>query len=83
MNTLNGSLVIDGGSGLFVEVNTLPLAGGVDPSKDRGQYKLCVCLPKGQLYRVPVPNDNNQREAPHQITCASFTNPCMNKQEAY
>ncbi|XP_018016474.1 beta-sarcoglycan [Hyalella azteca] len=44
LRSLNGSLVLDGGSGgIFVEVNNLPLAGPVDHTKDRGQYKLCVC----------------------------------------
>lgn len=44
LRSLNGSLVLDGGAGgLFVEVNNLPLAGPVDHTRDRGQYKLCVC----------------------------------------
>lgn len=76
LKTLNGSIILDGGAGIFVEVNTLPLVGSTDKSQGRGQYKLCVCLPKGQLFRVPVPADNNQRTPINRITCASFNSPC-------
>lgn len=78
LKTLNGSVILDGGAGIFVEVNTLPLAGPVDlENGGRGQYKLCICLPKGQLFRVPVPADNTERSPQNQINCSSFTNPCM------
>uniref|UniRef100_A0A0P4WDF8 Beta-sarcoglycan n=1 Tax=Scylla olivacea TaxID=85551 RepID=A0A0P4WDF8_SCYOL len=76
MKSLNGSILLDTGKGIMVDVNALPLAGPPDPGKDRGQYKLCVCLPQGQLFRVPVPVDNNRRSAATQIHCASFNNPC-------
>ncbi|KAF2352496.1 Sarcoglycan complex subunit protein [Trinorchestia longiramus] len=63
LRSLNGSLVLDGGSGgIFVEVNNLPLAGPVDHAKDRGQYKLCVCSnairsSEQLLYRTGPTND--------------------------
>ncbi|XP_050720026.1 beta-sarcoglycan-like [Eriocheir sinensis] len=76
MKSINGSILLDTGEGIMVDVNALPLAAPPDPSKDRGQYKLCVCLPQGQLFRVPVPVDNNRRSPATQINCASFNNPC-------
>ena len=77
IKAINGSVILNGKSGIYVDVNDLPLAdsssmGGVG----RGQYKLCVCWPHGQLYRVPVPADNNYRIPSKQLNCASFSNPC-------
>ena len=76
MKSINGSILLDTGEGIMVDVNALPLATTPDAEKDRGQYKLCVCLPQGQLFRVPVPMDNNRRSPATQINCASFNNPC-------
>ncbi|KAK7070706.1 hypothetical protein SK128_019182 [Halocaridina rubra] len=76
VKSLNGSIMLEAKTGIMVDVNTLPLAGPLDTSKDRGQYKLCMCMPQGQLFRVPVPADNNRRSYASQINCASFTNPC-------
>ena len=77
IKAINGSVVLNGKSGIFVEVNTLPLADSLDKDKGRGQYKLCVCWPNGRLYRIPVPADNNIRPPNKQLNCASFTNPCV------
>lgn len=76
VKSVNGSILLETGAGIMVDVNTLPLAGPLDVAKDRGQYKLCMCMPQGQLFRVPVPADNNRRNFANQINCASFTNPC-------
>lgn len=74
LKSINGSILLDAGAGYMVDVNTLPLAGDVDDENGRGQYKLCMCKPQGQLFRVPVPVNNNKRTSA--INCASFTNPC-------
>ncbi|XP_076060065.1 sarcoglycan beta isoform X2 [Oratosquilla oratoria] len=76
IKSVNGSILLEANDGIYVDVNNLPLAGEVDLTKDRGQYKLCVCLPQGQLFRVPVPADNNQRVEERKINCASFLSPC-------
>ena len=78
MKSINGSILLEAGAGIMVDVNNLPLAGPVDDTKDRGQYKLCMCMPQGQLFRVPVPLHNNLIQSSNQINCASFTNPCNN-----
>ena len=69
-----GSIRLDGAKGIFVEVNSLPLARPTQPNL-RGQYKLCFCEPDGQIYRVPIPADNNVRTQP--ILCSSFQIPCV------
>ncbi|XP_066942092.1 beta-sarcoglycan [Macrobrachium rosenbergii] len=78
MKSLNGSIYLEAGAGIMVDVNALPLAANVDVTKDRGQYKLCLCMPQAQLFRVPVPVHNNRLEPAIQINCASFANPCSN-----
>lgn len=47
----NQSVTLDGNSGIRLSVDKLPLSlsnGGLFG------YKLCVCMPSGRLFRVPV-----------------------------
>ncbi|KAG7177074.1 beta-sarcoglycan-like [Homarus americanus] len=76
VKSINGSILLETESGIMVDVNTLPLVDNVDKANVRGQYKLCMCMPQGQLFRIPVPTDNNRRKSENKINCASFTNPC-------
>ncbi|XP_068226245.1 beta-sarcoglycan isoform X2 [Palaemon carinicauda] len=78
MKSLNGSIYLEAGAGIMVDVTTLPLADNDDVTQDRGQYKLCLCMPQAQLFRVPVPVHNNRLDPSIQINCASFDNPCNN-----
>ena len=36
---------------------------------ETGQYKLCVCMPSGRLFKVAVPDDNYQRPPSSQVSC--------------
>lgn len=46
----------------------LPMKG------ESGQYKLCVCMPSGKLFKVAVPDDNHLRASSEQIGCHSVLN---------
>ena len=45
-----------------------------------GQFKLCVCMPSGLLFKVAIPDDNPSRPSNFQIGCHSVDlsgeNPC-------
>ena len=41
---------------------------------ESGQYKLCVCMPSGKLFKVAVPDDNHLRDSSEQIGCHSVLN---------
>lgn len=56
LRSLNGTLSLRAAAGVFVDVTSMPLVGEHDGVKlDSGQYKLCVCMPQGRVFRVPVP----------------------------
>ncbi|KAK3859588.1 hypothetical protein Pcinc_031394 [Petrolisthes cinctipes] len=76
LRSINGSILLKSEGGIIIDVNSIPLVPTTDTTTPRGQYKLCMCMPQGQLFRVPVPTDNNKRNPADQINCASFTNPC-------
>lgn len=51
LRSVNQSVTLDGNSGIRLSVDKLPLSlsnGGLFG------YKLCVCMPSGRLFRVPV-----------------------------
>lgn len=56
LHSLNGTVMLRAANGVFVDVTSMPLVGEHDGVKlDSGQYKLCVCMPQGRVFRVPVP----------------------------
>ncbi|ALC46568.1 Scgbeta [Drosophila busckii] len=76
LNSTQGAIVLEGTAGIFVDVERLPLV-----SSDEGlrtgsvQYKICVCMPAGRLYRIAVPRVHSGPK----ISCAHFNSqfdPC-------
>lgn len=52
----NGSITMSAGSGIYLDPKRMPVVhmeNGIRAEKD--QYKLCICMPSGKLFRVPVP----------------------------
>ncbi|CAN7937689.1 unnamed protein product [Ixodes hexagonus] len=53
LRSVNQSITLDGRKGIRLSVDKLPIS--VDPpSGAQFQYKLCVCMPSGRVFRVPV-----------------------------
>ncbi|XP_064481476.1 beta-sarcoglycan-like [Ornithodoros turicata] len=53
LKSVNQSLVLDGPRGIRLSVDKLPMS--VAPPPDAPYwFKLCVCLPSGRVFRVPV-----------------------------
>ncbi|XP_055637085.1 uncharacterized protein LOC129775892 [Toxorhynchites rutilus septentrionalis] len=71
----NGSMVITGGNGVYINVNSLPIVQGEQGLRSgNSQYKLCVCYPQGKIFRIPIPKSHNVR-----VSCAHFNSwndPC-------
>lgn len=79
LKSINGSLVLSGKEGTFVDIRRIPV---VEPSQNvntyvSSQYKVCVCMPQGKLFRVPVPNSVNARVYCNHINMSEKNNPCM------
>ncbi|XP_014241048.1 uncharacterized protein LOC106661851 isoform X2 [Cimex lectularius] len=78
LKSMNGSIVLSGKSGVVVDLKKIPivgttgLGGPITP-----QYKVCVCMPQGKLFKVPVSTDYNSQVACHNIDTSTNYNPCM------
>lgn len=75
--TVNGSIYLDGKLGTYLDMKNIPVVEEHDGIKlDNKQYKICVCMPQGRLYRVPITNVNHNAQ---RGACAHFSasfDPC-------
>jgi len=73
-----GSVELSGG--VVLDTVMLPHGGVGGYQGEVGQYKLCVCMPSGLLFKVAIPDDNPSRPSNFQIGCHSVDlskeNPC-------
>ncbi len=55
LRSINGSIILDGADGVIMDVDNMAVAGkDAVPKKKITEYKLCICMPAGQLFRIPV-----------------------------
>ncbi|XP_011297043.1 uncharacterized protein Scgbeta [Fopius arisanus] len=64
----NDSIFLDATHGVFLDVQKIPIAPPFVSSgrSEALQYKICVCMPEGKLFRVPV--------TPGNMNCARVSN---------
>lgn len=75
LKSINGSVILSGKDGVFVDVKYLPIAKLANVSEAVGQYKLCVCMPQGKLFRLPILN--NKMVSCNNINLVGELNPCL------
>lgn len=79
LKSINGSIVLSGKDGVFIDVRYLPIASSVNRtdkySQGTGQFKICVCMPQGKLFRIAVPT--GQKVSCAHINMTGDLNPCM------
>ncbi|KAG5317558.1 SGCB protein, partial [Pseudoatta argentina] len=56
LKSVNGSVVLDAKDGVFIDVEDIPVAPMFlqSPTTSFEQYKVCVCMPQGKLFKIPV-----------------------------
>lgn len=67
LKSYNGSIILDAAS-IYLNVERLPIVETSYPSID-WKYKLCVCYPKGVLYRAPYPKHLSESQAKEYDVC--------------
>lgn len=77
LKSINGSVVLSGKKGVSINVAKIPIVHTRSVSTLTTQYKVCVCMPEGRLFRVPVSREPNSHAACHNIDYSSSLNPCM------
>lgn len=69
MNSTQGAVRLSGGDGIFLDMQKMPIVNSEYGIRTGNiQYKICVCMPQGKLFRIPVP-----RMYTGKITCAHFS----------
>ncbi|XP_030758887.1 beta-sarcoglycan [Sitophilus oryzae] len=72
----NGSIVLSGKEGTYIDVRRIPIAKLDKKNYVTAQFKICVCMPQGKLFRVPVANANDPVYC-HHVDMSPQHNPCM------
>lgn len=64
MKTHNGSIYFTNNHGIVLDVKRIPVVQEKSGLRmEEKQYKICVCMPEGRLFRVPISQKhNNQRD---------------------
>ncbi|CAH2244304.1 jg19668 [Pararge aegeria aegeria] len=77
LKSINGSVVLSGKEGVFIDVRYLPIALPLNKTEKfhgTGQFKVCVCMPQGKLFRIAVPN--GQKVTCSHVNMTDDMNPC-------
>lgn len=76
MNSTQGATFMTAGDGIFLDMEKVPIINtefGIRTGSV--QYKICVCMPQGLLFRIAIPRTHNGSK----ISCAHFSSkhdPC-------
>lgn len=73
----NGSVVFEGRDGIYLDSTKVKQSVTDYNGIGTAQYKVCVCMPQGKLFKVPVPISADARVHCNQINMSQQHNPCM------
>ena len=54
LRSINGSIVLSGEDGVQLDIDSMSVSKEEEGKQRIAEYKLCICMPSGQLYRIPV-----------------------------
>ncbi|XP_012220457.1 beta-sarcoglycan isoform X2 [Linepithema humile] len=80
LKSVNGSIVLDAKDGVSIDVENIPVAPMFLPSPvtSHEQYKVCVCMPQGKLFKVPVrPGTSSRTVNCARIARTTENDPCL------
>lgn len=77
LKSSNGSITMHSANGIYFDIDRIPIVPDADYSQVRNdlQYKLCLCYPKGALYRVPLSKMHGVADPCRHFDRRTF-NPC-------
>ncbi|KAH8419063.1 hypothetical protein KR222_002915, partial [Zaprionus bogoriensis] len=69
VNSTHGATVLEAGTGIYLDMERIPIVSSeLGLRTGSVQYKICVCMPTGILFRIAIPRVHNGPK----ITCAHF-----------
>ncbi|XP_008549435.1 uncharacterized protein LOC103572568 [Microplitis demolitor] len=78
----NDTIVLNAAKGVYLDTKKIPIVQGFVSSNSNNdasslsQYKVCVCMPEGKLFRIQVP-PGNLRVNCARVSMSSDHNPCL------
>lgn len=77
LKTVNGSIYLSGYKGTYLDIKNIPVVEEHDGIKiENKQYKICVCMPQGKLFRVPITNVNHNAQRGACVHFSASFDPC-------
>lgn len=77
LKSVNGSIILDGAKGISVDMTQMPeAANGSTGRPFVSQFKVCVCMPSGKLFRVAVHTGQSSNNACSRANIAQHIDPC-------
>lgn len=69
INSTQGATVLEAGTGIYLDMERIPIVSSeLGLRTGSVQYKICVCMPNGILFRIAIPRVHNGPK----ITCTHF-----------
>lgn len=77
LTTHNGTIYLTSNNGIYLDMKRIPTVQERSGLKmEEKQYKICVCMPEGRLFRVALPQKNNNIRDICSIASLKY-DPCM------
>jgi hypothetical protein len=79
LKSQNGSIRFLSPNGIYIDIDRIPVAPEVEQLENRSdlQFKLCICLPKGALYRVSLSKSHSFKDDPCRHYDRHHFDPCL------
>lgn len=74
LNSINGSILLSSKKGVSLDFMKIPIATQKH-GEIVGQYKVCICMPQGKLFRIPVSKNKAESNYCHHIN--ALHDPCI------
>lgn len=75
LRSVNGTVVLSS-AGIYLDVQNLPVVLYPRYTTPPPQYKLCICMPSGMIFRVPVSTSYSSHMACSMIDLEEGNHPC-------
>lgn len=76
LKSVNGSIILNGTKGVTMDTKQIPFATASSNTSTVSQYKICVCMPSGKLFRVKVNPGHSSKAACSKGNLLLHSDPC-------
>lgn len=76
LKSVNGSVILSGLKGVSIDTKNIPITKYADSNTIVTQFKICVCIPHGKLFKLPVLQGQSRVSCNHVKFNSNF-DPCI------